>query len=101
MPHRVIDQRTKRGRDGSAKTSMNFEAAAQMAKLARAGGLVGVGSHGEMQGIGYHWELWMLASGGMTRSKCCDAQPVNRAKDYRQTLPTVGSIENWQSWQTW
>jgi len=35
---------------------------AQMAKLVRAGGLVGVGSHGEMQGIGYHWEMWMLAS---------------------------------------
>ena len=30
-----------------------------------AGGLVGVGSHGQLQGLGYHWEMWALASGGM------------------------------------
>ncbi len=24
-----------------------------------------VGSHGEMQGISYHWELWNIQSGGM------------------------------------
>jgi len=36
-----------------------------MAKPERAGGLVGVGSHGEMQGIGYHWEdvdAWRVAA---------------------------------------
>ena len=40
--------------------------AAQAAKIQRAGGLVGVGSHGEVQGLGYHWEMEMLAMGGMT-----------------------------------
>jgi len=25
-----------------------------------------VGSHGQLQGLGYHWELWAMASGGMT-----------------------------------
>jgi imidazolonepropionase-like amidohydrolase len=24
---------------------------------------VGVGAHGQRQGLGYHWELWSLASG--------------------------------------
>ncbi len=38
--------------------------AASAAKIARAGGHVCIGSHGEMQGIGYHWEMWALASGG-------------------------------------
>src|SRR5262249_53156150 len=38
---------------------------ASAAKVVRAGGHVCVGSHGEMQGIGYHWELWALASGGL------------------------------------
>ena len=32
----------------------------------RAGGRVGVGSHGQLQGLGYHWELWLVHSGGMT-----------------------------------
>ena len=33
--------------------------------IVQAGGHVGIGSHGEFQGLGYHWELWSLASGGM------------------------------------
>jgi hypothetical protein len=30
------------------------------------GGLAGVGSHGQLQGLGYHWEVWSVASGGMS-----------------------------------
>jgi Tol biopolymer transport system component len=40
--------------------------AQQLKKWVEAGGRVGLGSHGEVQGIGAHWELWMMASGGMT-----------------------------------
>lgn len=36
------------------------------AAIVRAGGRVGVGGHGQLQGIGVHWELWALQSGGMT-----------------------------------
>jgi Tol biopolymer transport system component/imidazolonepropionase-like amidohydrolase len=36
------------------------------AKIVRAGGRIGLGGHGQMQGIGCHWELWALQSGGMT-----------------------------------
>ena len=35
------------------------------ADIVKAGGRIGVGSHGEFQGLGYHWELWSLATGGM------------------------------------
>jgi len=34
--------------------------------IVRAGGSVGLGSHGNQQGLGAQWELWNLASGGMT-----------------------------------
>ena len=37
-----------------------------MKDLVEAGGLSGVGSHGQLQGLGYHWELWSMASGGIT-----------------------------------
>lgn len=30
------------------------------------GGRVGIGSHGQLQGLGYHWELWSVQSGGMS-----------------------------------
>ncbi|HVH08683.1 MAG TPA: amidohydrolase family protein [Gemmatimonadales bacterium] len=33
--------------------------------IVKAGGKIGIGSHGEFQGLGYQWELWMVASGGM------------------------------------
>ncbi|MFN7827199.1 MAG: amidohydrolase family protein [Acidobacteriota bacterium] len=36
------------------------------AAIVKAGGRVGLGGHGQMQGIGVHWELWALQSGGMT-----------------------------------
>jgi imidazolonepropionase-like amidohydrolase len=39
------------------------DVAAQAAKIVRAGGKVGVGAHGQLQGLGYHWELWGLARG--------------------------------------
>jgi Tol biopolymer transport system component/imidazolonepropionase-like amidohydrolase len=39
--------------------------AEQAKKLVEAGGRVGLGGHGQMQGLGVHWELWNIASGGM------------------------------------
>ncbi|MDE0365066.1 MAG: amidohydrolase family protein [Gammaproteobacteria bacterium] len=47
--------------------------AAQAAKIIRAGGRVGVGSHGQLQGLGYHWELWALASGGLSNQEALTA----------------------------
>ena len=37
-----------------------------MRALVESGGLAGIGSHGQLQGLGYHWELWSVASGGMS-----------------------------------
>jgi Tol biopolymer transport system component len=35
-------------------------------KLIDAGGRIGLGAHGQLQGLGDHWELWSLASGGLS-----------------------------------
>ena len=32
-------------------------------QVVEAGGRAGVGSHGQLQGLGYHWELWAIGSG--------------------------------------
>ena len=39
--------------------------AEQAKKVVEAGGRVGLGGHGQMQGLGVHWEMWNIASGGM------------------------------------
>jgi Tol biopolymer transport system component len=40
--------------------------AAFVKELLAQGGRAGIGSHGQFQGLGYHWELWMMATGGMS-----------------------------------
>jgi Tol biopolymer transport system component len=44
---------------------VHFLHAEQLKKWIDAGGRAGLGSHGEVQGLGTHWELWMMASGGL------------------------------------
>jgi len=44
---------------------VHFQQAEQLRKWMERGGQLGLGSHGEVQGLGTHWELWMMASGGM------------------------------------
>ncbi|TVP75466.1 MAG: amidohydrolase [Gemmatimonadales bacterium] len=34
-------------------------------QVVRAGGRAGVGSHGQLQGLGYHWELWATGAGNI------------------------------------
>ena len=36
-----------------------------MKSIVEQGGLAGIGSHGQLQGLGFHWELWAMQSGGM------------------------------------
>jgi Tol biopolymer transport system component/imidazolonepropionase-like amidohydrolase len=38
----------------------------QVAAIVHAGGRAALGSHGQMQGLGAHWETWNLGSGGLT-----------------------------------
>jgi hypothetical protein len=47
--------------------------------LKEAGGLSGVGSHGQLQGLGYHWELWAMASGGMDNHDALQVATIDGA----------------------
>ena len=40
--------------------------AKQVADIVHAGGRAALGSHGQLQGLGAHWETWNLGSGGLT-----------------------------------
>ncbi len=43
------------------------QAGGDIKHLIDAGGIAGVGSHGQQQGVGFHWELWNIGMGdGMT-----------------------------------
>jgi hypothetical protein len=66
--------------------------AEQLAKFVRAGGRVGLGSHGELQGLGVHWELWMMQSGGMTTFEALRAATLHGA-DAIGLAGDLGSLE--------
>jgi len=65
-PHDEIDARTLRRGQWFREDQHVFERHARFVRdLVEAGGKAGVGSHGQLQGLGYHWELWAMASGGL------------------------------------
>jgi Tol biopolymer transport system component len=66
--------------------------AQQLAKMVDAGGRIGLGSHGELQGLGVHWELWMMASGGMKNHDVLRAATWNGA-DAIGHIKDLGSLE--------
>ena len=45
-----------------------------------AGGNIGLGGHGEMQGLQVHWEMWALAAGGMSNLDVLRVATVESAK---------------------
>jgi Tol biopolymer transport system component len=92
-PHRILDEKTKRRPYWFRKDEYAFpKLAAQVTKILRAGGLIGVGAHGQLQGLGYHWELWMLASGGMTPLEVIRCATLNGSKIIGRPQD-LGSIE--------
>ena len=92
VPENILENRTQR-RPWFRYEEYSFpKIAASAAKIMREGGLIGIGSHGQLQGLGYHWEMWALQSGGLTPLETLRAATLNGAKaiGYEQDL---GSIE--------
>lgn len=67
IPHELLDTMVRRRRQWFMSEEYGHKGIAEgVARIVRAGGRVGVGSHGQMQGVGYHWELWSIQSGGLS-----------------------------------
>jgi hypothetical protein len=66
--------------------------AADAAAVAKAGGLIGMGAHGEIPGIGFHWEMEAHAMGGMAPMAILHAATAGSAEVIGR-LDDLGTIE--------
>ncbi len=60
--------------------------------LSNAGVKANLGAHGQLQGLGAHWELWMLKAGGMSNLEALQAATINGA-NYIGAGDEIGSLK--------
>jgi imidazolonepropionase-like amidohydrolase len=53
---------------------------------------VGIGGHGQREGLAAHWEMWMMEQGGMTPLEALRAATINPAK-HLGLDKNIGSIK--------
>ena len=54
--------------------------AKSMKSMVESGALAGIGSHGQLQGLGAHWEIWMMQQGGMSNHDALKTATINSAQ---------------------
>lgn len=66
MPYEELAPKTRRRETWFMPEEHVFQKHAKTMKdIVEKGGLAGIGSHGQFQGLGYHWEMWAIKSGGL------------------------------------
>ncbi|TXD60261.1 amidohydrolase family protein [Polaribacter sp. IC066] len=93
-PRYVVDSRSRHRtmvpeeeyKNGHVLTSETVTA------LANEGVKVNLGAHGQLQGLGAHWELWMLQQGGLSNHEALKAATINGA-GYIGVADELGSLE--------
>lgn len=91
-PRPVIDERSRRRTMSPDDEFNHIELAKNCKKLHDAGVSVQLGAHGQLQGLGAHWELWMFVQGGMSNMEALHAATSNGAW-YIGMDQDLGSLE--------
>jgi Tol biopolymer transport system component/imidazolonepropionase-like amidohydrolase len=98
VPHNIIDAKARR-HPWIWPDEYHFPTVARgAAEVLRAGGNVSLGAHGQVQGLGPHWELWAMAGeggpgdGAMTPLEALRASTILSAEKIG-LAPDLGSIE--------
>jgi imidazolonepropionase-like amidohydrolase/Tol biopolymer transport system component len=92
-PRTIVDSRSRR-RMTSEFADYGHIHVARAAKVLQDGGTkVNLGAHGQLQGLGAHWELWMFAQGGMSPLQAIRSATLNGA-EHLGMGKELGSLES-------
>lgn len=93
IPSEILDGMVRRREQWFLPEEYNHKSIAKgVADIVHAGGRAGLGGHGQLQGLGAHWEIWNLQSGGLSTHETLrvatlfSAEAIGLQRD-------VGSIE--------
>ena len=92
VPRRIIDARARRRTLAPDDEWNHIELAKLATRLNNDGVSVQLGAHGQREGLGAHWELWMFVQGGMTPLQAIRAATLNGAR-YLGLDKDIGSLE--------
>src|SRR5699024_9524433 len=91
-PRSIIDARSRRRTTSEYGDYNHIDVAKAVKQIADAGTKVNLGAHGQIQGLGAHWELWMMVQGGMSPLQAIRAATLNGAS-YLGMSKEIGSLE--------
>ncbi|UEG54564.1 amidohydrolase family protein [Mucilaginibacter daejeonensis] len=91
-PPSIIDARSRRRSTSEYGDYGHIDAAKATKYIADGGTRVNLGAHGQLQGLGAHWELWMLGQGGFTPMQALRCATINGAA-YLGMDKEIGSLE--------
>ncbi|MEO8382759.1 MAG: amidohydrolase family protein [Acidobacteriota bacterium] len=92
VPRRILDSRSRRRVMVPEDEHNHFNNARVANELRKAGVSVQLGAHGQREGLGAHWEMWMFQQGGMTPLQALRAATLSGAQ-YLGMDKDIGSLE--------
>jgi Tol biopolymer transport system component/imidazolonepropionase-like amidohydrolase len=92
VPRTMVDSRSRRRMMVNDDDWNHIENSKSVKAIVDAGGKAQLGAHGQMQGLGAHWELWSLVQGGMTPMEAIRCATLYGAQ-YIGLDHDLGSIE--------
>jgi imidazolonepropionase-like amidohydrolase len=92
VPRTVLQPRSLRRLTAPEEDFNVLRVARTATALQRAGVPANIGAHGQREGLGAHWEMWMFGLGGMTPLEALRTATLNPAR-YLGLDRDIGSLE--------